>query len=68
MVTAGAISGTTLRGDSVTLSFGPGSPVTLIAFLTSGCTSCAPLWAGLHEARDLATLAQRVTVVTHDPR
>ena len=67
MVSAGAISGTTLHGDSVTLSFGPGSPVTLIAFLTSGCTSCAPLWAGLHEARDLATLAQRVTVVTHDP-
>jgi len=66
VVTAGAISGTTLGGDSVTLSFGPGSPVTLIAFLTSGCTSCAPLWAGLHEARDLATLAQRVTVVTHD--
>ncbi len=41
------------RGDSVTLSFGRGSPVTLLAFLTSGCTSCAPLWAGLHEARDL---------------
>jgi hypothetical protein len=66
VTTAGPISGTTLRGDSVTLSFGPGSPVTLIAFLTSGCTSCAPLWAGLHEARDLASLAQRVAVVTHD--
>lgn len=66
VTTAGPISGTTLRGDSVTLSFGPGSPVTLIAFLTSGCTSCAPLWAGLHQARDLASLAQRVAVVTHD--
>ena len=65
--TAGPISGTTLHGDSVSLSFGPGSPVSLIAFLTSGCTSCAPLWEGLHEARDLASLAQRVTVVTHDP-
>ncbi len=64
--TAGPISGTTLHGDSVTLSFGPGSPVTLIAFLTSGCASCAPLWAGLHDARDPASLAQRVAVVTHD--
>src|SRR6185437_6715373 len=67
VTSAGPISGTTLDGDSVTLSFGPGSPVSLIAFLTSGCTSCAPLWEGLHEARDLASLAQRVTVVTHDP-
>jgi hypothetical protein len=66
VTTAAPISGTTLLGDSVTLSFGPGSPATLIAFLTSGCTSCAPLWAGLHEARDLASLAQRVAVVTHD--
>jgi hypothetical protein len=63
---AGPISGTTLHGDSVSLSFGPGSPTTLIAFLTSGCTSCAPLWEGLHQARDLASLAARVTVVTHD--
>jgi hypothetical protein len=67
VTSAQPISGTTLHGDSVTLSFGPGSPVTLIAFLTSGCTSCAPLWAGLHEARDLGSLAQRVTVITHDP-
>jgi hypothetical protein len=66
VTSAEPISGTTLRGDSVTLSFGPGSPVTLIAFLTSGCASCAPLWAGLPEAGDLASPAQRVTVITHD--
>lgn len=60
------ISGTTLAGDSVALSFGPGSPPTLLAFLTSGCTSCAPLWAGLREAADLRSLAERVIVVTHD--
>ncbi|MGH2895068.1 MAG: hypothetical protein ACRDPM_17630 [Solirubrobacteraceae bacterium] len=66
VITARPISGTTLPGDSVTLSFGAGSPVTLLAFLTSGCTSCAPLWAGLHEARDLAPLAERVAVITHD--
>jgi hypothetical protein len=41
--------------------------VTLLAFLTSGCASCGPLWAGLHDAPDLGALAQRVAVVTHDP-
>jgi hypothetical protein len=67
VVTAGAISGTNLAGDSVLLSFGAGSPVTLLAFLTSGCESCAPMWAGLREAEPTATLADRVVVVTHDP-
>lgn len=66
VVTAEAITGTTLDGDSVALSFGAGSPVTLLVFLTSGCTSCAPLWAGLREARELESVADRVVVVTHD--
>ncbi|HWE08948.1 MAG TPA: hypothetical protein VG325_06320 [Solirubrobacteraceae bacterium] len=66
VVTAGAINGTTLDGDSVTLSFGIDSPVTLLAFLTSGCTSCAPLWAGLRESGELEALAGRVVVITHD--
>jgi len=65
---AGPISGTTIGGDSATLSFGPGSPVTLLAFLTSGCTSCAPLWEGLRDTRDLPSLAERVVVITHDTR
>jgi hypothetical protein len=60
------ISGTTLTGDSVALSFGPGSPPTLLAFLTSGCASCAPFWAGLRETADLPALPDRVIVVTHD--
>jgi hypothetical protein len=66
VVTAGPIGGTTLGGDSVTLSFGVDSPVTLLAFLTSGCTSCGPLWAGLRDAGELHSLAERVVVVTHD--
>jgi hypothetical protein len=66
VLTAAPISGTTPGGDSVTLSLGPGSPVTLLAFLTSGCASCAPLWAGLRDAPELASLAERVAVVTHD--
>ncbi len=66
VLTAGPISGTTLGGDSVMMSLGPGSPVTLLAFLTSGCASCAPLWDGLRDAPDLAGLADRVAVITHD--
>ncbi len=66
VVSAGPISGTTIGGDSAMLSFGAGSPVTLLAFLTSGCTSCVPLWEGLRDARDLSALAQRVVVITHD--
>ncbi len=58
------ISGLTLAGDSVALSFGAGSPPTLLAFLSSGCTSCAPFWAGL---RDTPDVAERVVVVTHGP-
>jgi hypothetical protein len=66
VLTAGPISGTTLRGDSVLLSLGAGSPVTLLAFLTSGCASCAPLWDSLRDAPGLASLADRVVVITHD--
>ena len=59
------ISGTTLDGDAVGLSFGGGSPVTLLAFMTSGCTSCAPLWTGLRQPAGLHELVDRVIVVTH---
>ena len=39
LVAAADISGSTPAGDAVALSLGPGSPVTLLAFLTSGCAS-----------------------------
>jgi hypothetical protein len=63
---AADVTGITLAGDAVTLSLGPGSPVTLLAFLTSGCASCAPLWSGLREDDGASALAQRVVIVTHD--
>jgi hypothetical protein len=66
-LSAAPLAGTTPQGDSVTLAFGPGSPVTLLAFLTSGCASCAPLWEGLRDAPRLDSLAERVAVITHDP-
>lgn len=39
------VAGVTLAGDSVKVSLAPGAPPTLLAFLTSGCTSCANFWA-----------------------
>lgn len=62
---AEAITGQTPAGDAVTMSFGPGSPSTLIAFLTSGCSSCAPLWEGLRDPILREGLADRLVVVTH---
>ncbi len=44
---AGDIAGRTLSGDAAKLSLGPGSPATLLAFMSSGCAACEPLWAEL---------------------
>jgi len=43
-------TGTTPAGDAVSLSFGDGSS-TLLAFLTTGCTTCAGFWETLGERR-----------------
>ncbi len=48
---AAPLTGTTLDGDAVSLAFDrPGAP-TLLAFLTSGCSTCAGFWATLAEPR-----------------
>lgn len=65
-MSAGDITGVTPAGDSVKLSLGAGAPATLLAFLSSGCAACAPLWEGLREADEVLSLADRVVVVTHD--
>ena len=41
---AADVAGATLLGDSAKVSLAPGSPPTLLAFLTSGCTSCRNFW------------------------
>jgi hypothetical protein len=61
---AAALTGVTPSGDAVALAFdGPGSRPTLLAFLTSGCTSCAGFWETLAERR-LPPEVQTV-IVTH---
>lgn len=61
---AAALSGPTPNGDAVTLELGAtGSPPTLLAFLTSGCSTCAGFWETLGETR-LPPEIQTV-IVTH---
>jgi hypothetical protein len=60
------IVGETLAGDAVKFALGEGSPRTLVAFLSSGCAACGPLWAGLHDDR-AAPLGARLIVVTKGP-
>ncbi len=66
VVEAGDVAGITLSGDAVKLSLGAGSPETLLAFLTGGCASCGPFWAGLRQPEQLAAIDERVVVITHD--
>src|ERR1700677_416275 len=60
------IVGETLAGDAVKFALGAGSPRTLLAFLSSGCTACGPLWAGLHDDR-APPLGARLIVITKGP-
>src|SRR5690349_7049852 len=48
--TAPVLAGTTPEGDAVSLSFdGAGGSPTLLAFLTTGCGTCATFWKELGE-------------------
>ncbi len=61
---APALAGPTPSGDAVSLDFAAsGGAPTLLAFLTSGCGTCAGFWAALG-ARPLP-FAVRTVVVTH---
>jgi hypothetical protein len=63
---APALTGPTPGGDVVTLDFAGGAAApTLLAFLTSGCSSCAGFWETLGERR-LPPEVQTV-IVTHGP-
>jgi hypothetical protein len=57
------LSGTTPTGDVVKLAFdGGGTRATLLAFLTSGCGTCAGFWAELGRDQRLPAGVQTVVV------
>jgi hypothetical protein len=59
------IAGSTPDGDALALDLSaPGAP-TLLAFLSSGCSTCAGFWEGLDAARLPAGV--ETVVVTHGP-
>jgi hypothetical protein len=61
---AAPLVGVTPTGDPVTLAFdGPASMPTLLAFLTSGCSTCAGFWETLAEPRLPAGV--QTVIVTH---
>jgi len=61
---APALAGVTPDGDAVKLAFeGGGTAPTLLAFLTSGCGTCATFWETLGERRLPAGV--RTVIVTH---
>jgi hypothetical protein len=66
---ASDLSGTTLDGDAVQIALGPGSPPTLLAFLTSGCSVCHNFWNPMREGfpPELSANPPRLLVVTKDP-
>jgi hypothetical protein len=65
-VSAPEVAGVTPGGDAVKLAFeGAGTAPTLLAFLTSGCGTCAEFWETLGEGRLPAGV--RTVIVTHGP-
>jgi hypothetical protein len=60
------IVGETLAGDAVKLRLGSGSQTTLLAFLSSGCAPCGPLWESLRHGAT-APAGARLLIVVKDP-
>ncbi|HET9073972.1 MAG TPA: hypothetical protein VFN48_05280 [Solirubrobacteraceae bacterium] len=65
---AADVGGQTLEGDAVHVSLtGPAAPPTLLAFMGSTCSSCRPLWEGLHEGPVPTPAGARLLVITKGP-
>jgi hypothetical protein len=62
---AAPIAGATPAGDALALDFsGAAAAPTLLAFLTTGCTTCAGFWDSLSDRRSLPP-GLRAVIVTH---
>jgi hypothetical protein len=62
--------GVDARGDAVHVGVAGNGRLTLLAFLSSGCTTCAGFWDAFHEGRALVLdggARPRIVVVTKSP-
>ena len=61
---AASIAGSSPTGDALKVLVAPGGPTTLVAFLSSGCSTCAGFWDGFSTDRgdDLPASVRRVIV------
>ncbi len=65
---APAIAGVTPSGDALALAVAGGDRLTLLAFLSSGCTTCAGFWRDLRQPERLGFPDRmRLVVVTKGP-
>jgi len=62
----GDIVGVTPAGDAVKVALAHGAPRTLLAFLSTGCAACGPLWDELR-AGDRPGSGDRLVIVTKGP-
>ena len=64
------VSGVTPDGDAVAVGLRSSGRVTMLAFLSSGCGTCAGFWAALRSGEGLSVNGQdvRLVIVTGGPR
>lgn len=66
--TAPTIAGVTPGGDALAVTFTTGTDLTLLAFLSTGCATCAELWRSFETPGQLALPdGVRLVVVTKGP-
>ena len=64
---AADLTGSSLAGDGVQIGLGPGSPSTLLAFLSTGCLTCETFWHAFRGSEAIAIPGgARLVVVTKD--
>lgn len=65
--TPDTISGSTLDGDAVSVALRDSRGLVLVAFLSSGCSTCRPFWEALAAGAEMPAPDVRPVVVTKDP-
>lgn len=66
-VTPEAVSGVSASGSTTTIALRGSRGLTLLAFLSSGCTTCRPFWEALGAGAEMPADDVRAVVVTKGP-